>query len=76
MTKYEVVEEVRTVGLCVFVAVVEETSGERGKSRDPCGHVDSRHLVKGLMIFARRSFIFGILLTGCSYFRIAHEKQT
>ena len=61
MTKYEAVEQVRTVGLCVFVAVVEETSGERGKSRDPCGHVDSRHLVKGLMVFARRSFIFGIL---------------
>lgn len=35
------------------------------------------HPVNRLMIFARRrARIFGILLTGCSYFRIAHDKQT
>lgn len=35
------------------------------------------HPVNRLMIFARRrALIFGILLTGCSYFRIAHDKQT
>ena len=83
MTKYEVVEEVRTVGLCMFVAVDGGNFWGRKKSCPslwtkvhPCGRVDSRHLVKGLMIFARRSFIFGILLTGCSHFRIVHEKQT
>ena len=36
----------------------------------------AEHLVNRSMMFARRSLIFGILLTGCSYFRIVHEKQT
>lgn len=37
----------------------------------------AKSFINRLMIFARgRAFISGILLTGYSYFRIAHDKGT
>lgn len=41
MTKYEMAEGVRAVGLCVFVVGDGRTFWGRKKLGDPCRHVDS-----------------------------------